>query len=208
MWGTPLFGVFAALCAFGWNYYGLKIKELEKVQNELKYNSITISPEIIHFTQANAFKGSNVELYEKYTFTVYNPSSMPSYNIWIEISSDEINIDLIKFEPAKKESVSSINNTNWRQDTYIINFVDTMEKHMKLLAINRLGQSESYEYAVTIVDKKNLIKGSSVQMKLIKSSSQCLPSREGSSNNESGFVFSNPLPKSGKILGFEMFSCQ
>ena len=41
MAGVPLFTILAALCGFGWNYYGLKIKELEKVHNERIKDSIS-----------------------------------------------------------------------------------------------------------------------------------------------------------------------
>jgi hypothetical protein len=36
MIGVPVFGILGILCAFGWNYYGLKIKELEKTQSTVK----------------------------------------------------------------------------------------------------------------------------------------------------------------------------
>ena len=36
MIGIAVFGILGILCAFGWNYYGLKIKELEKIQSTEK----------------------------------------------------------------------------------------------------------------------------------------------------------------------------
>jgi hypothetical protein len=205
MIGIPIFVILGALCAYGWNYYSLKIKELEKTQNEQKSN-ITISPESIEFARANAFQGSKVEFYEKYTFTVFNPATIPMYNIWIEIESDEINVDLVKFEAKKKETAPYMINTNWRSDTYLLNFIDSNDKHIKLLAISRLGQGESYEYIVSLSDKTNLTKESQVRMKIIKSSNQYIPPREGTAGSDSAIVFSNPLPKTGKLLGFELFN--
>src|SRR5690242_20581683 len=35
MIGVPVFTVLAALCGFGWNYYGLKIKEQEAVEKKI-----------------------------------------------------------------------------------------------------------------------------------------------------------------------------
>ncbi len=40
MIGTPLFTILAATCAFGWNYYGLKIKEFEKSQPKVETPTI------------------------------------------------------------------------------------------------------------------------------------------------------------------------
>jgi len=46
MIGTPIFTILAALCVFGWNYYGLKIKDHEKSIQKNNKDFIQVSPTV------------------------------------------------------------------------------------------------------------------------------------------------------------------
>src|ERR1022692_3874823 len=48
LYGVLIFTILAALCAFGWNHYGLKIKELEKDTSGKTTNNYNIKGDLIN----------------------------------------------------------------------------------------------------------------------------------------------------------------
>jgi hypothetical protein len=143
MFGVPVFTILAAICGFGWNYYGLKIKEVDALKNEKKAvskdttknvkNTYNISGDLVYGgkkTIINKGDASNKKINE--AFQKLNSAEYVQRNIAI---------DYIVNNFPKTLSENRIKEIIKANPIFASNLSDTQSKLCYLLATQKKSES-------------------------------------------------------------------
>jgi hypothetical protein len=169
MIGTPIFTILTALCGFGWNYYGLKIKETDalKAQQKQSPNTSTAVKNVYNI-------GGDMVYGDKKTI----------------INKQEEKAPIVKHEPFKpnlSETVLDIGNTNLGPNPYFTYDNNLMDFVVAVYAVgNSIGHFKSKTLTLVRCDTS----GNPIDSKAFKATDF---SEEDLIYKEKPFVFSQKM---------------
>jgi len=149
--------------------------------------------------------GECIDLTEKYTFSVRNRFTVPVYDIWVRFRFEGIDPMHVDLDAAPRADALILPDGLRRGDTLALRVRDQEGDGSLLLAICRIGESEVYEFTLSVKAKQDHHGSGTVSPFLLKWSTEAVPVRSGSDTRGELYLFPLTFPLSGTITGMTFF---